>query len=270
MRIIVFIVFLLLQIFPAISYSNDSIKTDKIDAIKSQQTLSEYQTTWAEFKKEDPKTQYRYITMKFDSNYILHIFFSPALAGTLDIFVLNDKSEIILEQRIGMSKEEPDFDYKIRDKAVLISYQTRIERCVGPGLSESIYERQIELFDGKQVTIFRIMGNVESHNYGEKNAAYSDYFDQKNEVALNNAEIVLSYEYKLWKNTGESRDDSFLSKVRPDEQANVKTYVQVVKNDLVYDPQKSNKITSSQASIIEFHYDDFKKSGYKKDVVRYQ
>lgn len=93
MRIVA--IFILLLGLSLNSYGNETIKTDKIDSTKSKQTINEYRDIWAKFEKEDPNSNYEYITKKFDTNYILHIFYSPAVGGNILIFVSN----LLLEER---------------------------------------------------------------------------------------------------------------------------------------------------------------------------
>jgi hypothetical protein len=238
--------------FAPLSYGNETLKNDKIDSIKSQQILNEYDDLWAKFKKEDPTSDYKHVTKKFVTNYILNIFFTPSVSGNIIIIIQNDKGEIVLKQDAFLNQGKPQLDYEVLDDSILISYQTRIGRNVGPGLSLTEYERRVEFINPKQITIIKLEGDVENHSFGEKKAAYSFYKDQKSECILKTNEITLNYEYKLWNHTGAYQDDSFTQKVKPDEQKKYSIYFKVVDNELKYDQKRSERID------------------YKQEVIKYQ
>jgi hypothetical protein len=163
-------VFLFIFLFTPCSYGTEAIKTNKIDTTKTRQLINEYNKLWARFRKEDTKADYKHVVKKFVSNYILNIFFTPAVGGNIITIVQNDKGEIVLKQDIFLNRERPQFDYEESDDSMLISYQTRVGRNVGPGLSLSEYERRVELYTAKKVIIYKLTGDIANHSFGDPKA----------------------------------------------------------------------------------------------------
>lgn len=246
--------------------SCDFIKTEKVDSAKSKVVIDEF----IELFKQNKQYGDVIITKTFRNGYLLYVFFTPDLKGNIYVYILNDKKEIILQKEIGMSQENPNFDYKINDNSVIVTYQTRIGRGIGPGLSEEHFERRIELYNENQNTTFRIMGNIANHNYGEERAAYSFYFDQNNECILDQKGVILRYKYKYWAYTGRYKDSSFLSKIKPDEQKTFSVFLNVDNNDLTYDNRRSGTFTDLQIRLFMIMFRDFNEDHYKKEIIKYQ
>ncbi len=258
------IIFVILLFIPINSFC-DIIKTDKVDPDKTKIIIDEL----TELYNKNKQDSYSIITKNFSNNYSLYVFYTPDLQGSINVYVLNNNKEIILEKNIGMTQDEPDFNYKINENSVLITYQTRIERGVGPGLSESIFERRVEIYNGKQNTIFKIMGDIEAHNHGEEKAAYSSYFDQKNDCILNNGEIVLKYKYAYWEDTGKYKNEEFIQKIKPDEKRELSVYLNIENDDIIFNKKKSDEFTESQINLFMISFEGFNKDHYKKEMIKY-
>ena len=239
------------------SYCQEFITKDKVDSEKTRHLIDDHIAHYREFKRQGSADLY--FTNKFNNKYVFHLFFSPDLQGDLHIYVVNNKGEMVLEKQIQMFQQNPTFDYKIKDDLIIMSYQFRTLREVGPGLSRRDFERRVELYSGKQNTVFKIAGDIEHHSYGEPKAAYSFYLDQKNECLLDNKEIVLKYKYAIWNDTGSYRTDDFLQTVKPDETKEFNVYLNVDHDDFLYDKKKSDKISQHQT------IDD----SYKKEITKY-
>jgi len=262
-RITIF--FVILLVIPLNAFC-DVVKTEKVDPAQSKIIIDES----IKLFKENRQYGYKIITKTFPNGYTVYIFYTPDLRGSLYVYVLNDKKEIILQKDIGMTQDDPKFDYRINEGSLIIAYQTRIARGVGPGLSEERFERRVELYNDYQNVIFRIMGDIADHNYGEKDAAYSFYFDQANECILKQKEVILRYAYKYWAYTGKYKDEGFLNSVKPDEEKSFSVYLNIDNNDVTYDKRRSGKFTDLQIRHFMTRFGDFDEDHYKKEIRRYE
>ncbi len=244
----------------------DLIKTEKVDPSQSKIIIDES----IKLFKENRQYGYKMITKTFPNGYTVYIFYIPSLRGSVYVYVLNDKKEIILQKDIVMTQDNPKFDYKINKGSLIIAYQTRIAREVGPGLSAAYFERRVELYNEYQNVIFRIMGDIANHSYGEKGAAYSFYFDQTNECILKRKEVILRYAYKYWAYTGEYKNKSFLNSIKPDEQKRFSVYLNRENNDVTYNKRRSGKFTDLQIRLFMILFGDFDEDHYKKEIRRYK
>jgi hypothetical protein len=237
--------------------AQERVTTEKLDPATTKKKVNDAINHYRMIKKLG--SEFTYVKKRFPNKAEIHMFYTPSLLGSLHTIVINDKSELVLERETTMFQDNPTFDYKSYADSVIICYQWRTVREVGPGLSRRGFERRVELYEQKQITTLKIEGDVEHHSYGQKDAAWSFYFDQNNKCSLSRNEVALNYKFKLWEQTGDYQSEDFLTKVKPDNSNEFTIYMDIKRGDLIVNEKKSQSLPQTP----------YGKSSFTKEIMKY-
>jgi hypothetical protein len=259
-----FLFFLVYLTTATLSFAQEQRSTEKVTPTQTKKIINE---SIQLYRKHQPLGSDQYHTITFDNKFVLHLFYTPDLTGQIESFIVNTMGELVLKKSVALGQDKPSFLFLKQPNRMLICYQWKTGREVGPGLSSRFYQRRVEMFDAQQNTVLSIAGDIEHHSFGEEKAAYSFYFDQTNSCSLRNNEIQLSYKYLYWDNTGSYATDSFLKAVDPNENKSFDVYFQIQGDSLSFDGGKSGKLSQSHMQMEMWKR--FDSPLYKIEIIKY-
>jgi hypothetical protein len=258
------LIFLLYLTIASQSNAQERLNSEKVNPTQTKKIISESIQLARKYHRLG--SEYQYHSIKFGNKFVLHLFYTPDLTGQIESFVVNEKGELVLKKSIALGQDKPSFSFLKRRDSMLICYQWKTGREVGPGLSSRFYQRRVELFDERQNTVLSIVGDIEHHSYGQEQAAYSFYFDQTNTCSIRNNEILLSYKYQYWDDTGSYATDSFLRTLKPNENKSFDVYIQIKGGNLLHDAKRSGQLSQSHIQAEMWKRFDF---SYKVETIKY-